>query len=506
MVAFGAAQSISGISPIAGQAGDVVKINGSGFAATMVVNFGPKRASVLASTATQLTVQVPNGQPLGPTSVTVGGSAGRSFITIARSKIALPSNPPAACRGTTGLDGCSCRDNNSSQCVSKGAYLGGTTNNNNIYGERGEFFQDVTDMNIPGRPGAGPAGQFAVQRQYRAAVVTNGPLGNKWNHSYFESLQVEPGGSVVHQDGSGRSDLYLLNNLGTFVAPPEFYTTLTHNPDGSYSLQYKDRTIKKFDATGKLQAISDRNGNALTFGYSLQGQLATVTDTLGRPITYTYDSNGRLTRITDFAGRIIAYTYDSAGDLVSATTPAVTGTPNGNDFPSGKTPSYTYDSKHLLLTIVRPNEVANSGSPVLQNTYDSHASVISQIYGGTNASGIPSGGTYRYTYTPLNSGVTSDDPNLPVMTTQQTDRNGNVTQYDFNRLGYPLAIREYTRGLRPTDPPAYTTTKRYNSDGRLTQTTQAAGNTVQYTYDEGNPERFQQGNLLQESYLPDPSH
>src|SRR5260370_25489412 len=105
MVAFGAAQSISGISPIAGQAGDVVKINGSGFPTMMVVKFGPNRASVLASTATQLTVQVPNGQPLGPTSVTVGGSPGRSFITIDPSKISLPAHPPTACLGHNRLYG-----------------------------------------------------------------------------------------------------------------------------------------------------------------------------------------------------------------------------------------------------------------------------------------------------------------------------------------------------------------------------------------------------------------
>jgi hypothetical protein len=57
------------------------------------------------------------------------------------------------------------------------------------------------------------------------------------------------------------------------------------------------------------------------------------------------------------------------------------------------------------------------------------------------------GGTYTYTYTPLNSGATSDDPNLPVMRTQQTNPNGNVTQYDYNRLGYPVVKREFTHGI-----------------------------------------------------------
>jgi len=504
LISLAAAQSITGITPFTGQAGDVVTINGSGFPANpgqATVKFGPNRAPVLNASPTRLTVQIPYGQPLGPTSVTVNGSSGRPFITTTRSKIALPPNPVAGCQGCACA--CSCQDQNSSPCVSKGAYLGGSPGNGNIYVERGEFFQTVTDLSIPGRPGAAPIVQFAVQRQYRSAAVNSGAVGSKWDHNYFENLQVEPDGSVVYHNGLGRNDLYLRNNVGAFVAPPEFYTKLTHNTDGSYTLQFRDHTLKQFDSTGKLQTIADRNANALTFSYNSQGQLVTVTDTLGRPISYTYDTNGRLTQITDFIGRTVAYAYDAAGNLVSATTPAVTGTPNGNDFPAGKTTRYTYDSNHRLLTITRPNETSSSGPPVLQNTYDANGRVISQIYGGTNASGSPAGGTYTYTYTPLNQGVNSDDPNLPVMTTQQVDRNGNVTQYDFNRLGYPLAIREYTRGLRPTDPPVYVTAMHYNADGRLTQTTLPVGNTIQYTYDEGNPDRFQQGNMLQETRLPD---
>ncbi len=510
LITFAAAQSITGITPFTGQAGDVVTIHGSGFPANpaqATVKFGPNRAPVLTATSTQLTVQIPYGQPLGPTSVTVNGSSGRAFITTTRSKIAVPPNPAAGCQPCACA--CSCPDQNSSPCVSQGAYLGGSpgnaTGNGNIYGERGEFFQTVTDLSIPGRPGAAPAVQFAVKRQYRSAAVNSGPLGNKWDHNYFENLQVEADGSVVHHNGLGRNDLYLKNDAGAFVAPPEFYTTLTHNSDGSYSLLFKDRTLKQFDSTGKIQRTADRNGNALTFSYNSQGELATVTDTLGRPINYAYDANGRLTQITDFIGRTVTYAYDAAGNLVSVTTPAVTGTPNGNDFPAGKTTRYTYDSKHLLLTITRPNETAASGPPVLQNSYDSNGRVIAQTYGGTNASGSAAGGTYTYSYTPLNSGVISDDPNLPVMTTQQVDRNGNQTQYDFNRLGYPLAVRQYTRGLRPADPPVFVTTMHYNADGRLAQTTLPAGNLIQYAYDEGNPDRFQQGNLLQETRLPDAS-
>ncbi len=500
-----AAPSISSISPIAGHAGDVIHINGTGFDPTLannIVKFGPNRAPVLAATATQLTVQVPNGQPLGSTTVSVSGVSGPKFLTAASSKIAsIPPNPAAQC-GSCGCPTCRCREPNSTPCVSQAPNLGGGPNGS-IYGDRGEFFQSVTDLAIPGRPGASAEVEFRLQRSYRSAAYNSGPLGNKWNTSYFETLQKEGDGSLIDIDGSGRYNRYLLNNQGNYVAPAEVYDTLVKNGDGSYTLTYPDGTFKNFSSTGQIESITDRNGNSLTFSYNGSGQLTTVDDTLGRPITYTYNGAGQLVTVTDFIGRVVTYTYDGNGNLISATSPAVTGTPNGNDFPAGKTTRYTYDSNHNLLTITRPNEAASSGPAVLTNTYDSSGRIISQTYGGTNASGIAAGGTYTYTYTTLNAGVASDDPNLPVMTTQQTDPNGNVVQYDYNRLGYPLQKREYTHGIRGTDPPVFTTQMAYDADGRMTQMTLPAGNTTKYQYDEGNTDRHQQGNMLQETRTPD---
>ena len=503
-----AAATISSISPPIGHAGDVVQLNGSGFdtnSSNDVVRFGPNRAPVLAATSTQLTVQVPNGQPLGPTTVSLNGANGPRFTTVTNTKIAsIPPNPAAACSGCT-CGTCSCGDKQSSLCVSKPANLGGSngSGSGNIYGERGEFFQNVTDLAIPGRPGAADSLQFKIQRFYRSAATNSGALGRNWDHSYLERLEVEPDGSIMDHNGLGRNDRYLLNNHGSYVAPAEFYTTLVKNPDGSYTLTYRDRTVKEFDSSGKIQRIQDRNANVLAFSYDAQNRLQTVTDTFGRAITYTYDGSNRIHEITDFVGRTVTYNYSGNGDLVSVTTPAVTGTPNGNDFPSGKTTTYSYDSNHRMLTVTRPNESTSSGPPVIQNTYDSSGRVMKQSYGGTNASGSSAGGTYTYTYSQLNSGVTSDDPNLPVMRTQQTDRNGNVTQYDYNTLGYPLVVREMTHGIRPTDPSSFVTTMTYNADGRLIQTTLPQGNSIQYQYDDGNADRYQEGNLLSETRIPD---
>src|SRR5215475_1698769 len=83
-----AAPAITRITPPVAQPGDIVTIAGSGFGANpaaLNVRFGPNRAPALTVAATQITVQVPTGQPLGPTQVTVSSSNALSFIAAARS-------------------------------------------------------------------------------------------------------------------------------------------------------------------------------------------------------------------------------------------------------------------------------------------------------------------------------------------------------------------------------------------------------------------------------------
>ncbi|MBI1927158.1 IPT/TIG domain-containing protein [Candidatus Poribacteria bacterium] len=185
-----AAPTITQITPFSGQPGDVVTIKGSGFSTDPTQNevrFGPNRAAVRSATATQLTVQVPTGQPLGTTNVTVtfgGTSNSKPFICIMRSKIVTPPNPPV-CRSC-----CEDQESNTSNKVSQGVHSGGSEGgqSGNIFSERGEFYQYETDLSIPGRPGTEPMLHYAFRMEYRAQISFDGPLGHNWDHNYFERL------------------------------------------------------------------------------------------------------------------------------------------------------------------------------------------------------------------------------------------------------------------------------------------------------------------------------
>ena len=89
------------------------------------------------------------------------------------------------------------------------------------------------------------------------------------------------------------------------------------------------------------------------------GQLTQIVDDLDRTNTVAYNTAGLVANVTDFSGRAVRYEYDGNGDLVACVSPPVTGTPNGNDFPGGKTNRYTYSSgylddreNHLLLSVI----------------------------------------------------------------------------------------------------------------------------------------------------------
>ena len=386
------------------------------------------------------------------------------------------------------------------------------------YAEKGEFYLTEVDLSIPDARSTFP--DFSAARVYQSGSNTDGVLGHNWRQQYVdEKLEFQIDGSIVHNNGLDREDRYLLNETGDgFISPPEFFTQLTELSDGSFELRFEGGIVRSFDEAGNLQEIRDRNNNFMSFLYNTEGQMVTVVDPLGRSINYDYIQTGvnagRLDSITDFFDRTIDFTYNSKGDLVEVRSPIVEGTPNSNDFLEGKTTRYTYSSgfsnealNHNLLTVTRPNEVAYGGSPVLVNEYGTSRfefdKIISQTYGGANASEVDAGGTFTYEYEQVATGEFTGDPNQQISLIRETDRNGNVEEYVFNPLGYAVEKREFTKGLRDDEPDFFETLFKYNADGQLIEQTNPEGNTVRYIYDEISDSRFAQGNLLTSTVIPD---
>ncbi|MBI4579278.1 MAG: hypothetical protein HY718_06220, partial [Planctomycetes bacterium] len=124
-----------------------------------------------------------------------------------------------------------------------------------------------------------------------------------------------------------------------------------------------------------------------------------------------------------------------------------------------------------------------------------------QLWGGTNDSGIPAGGLIDYDYLDLGAGSLS----TPSLESTILDRNGNRSIYRFNHHGNCLRREELTnrdvRGPEAAfgrdDPASFITTWAYNDDEELIGLTLPLQNQVLNTFDSANLDRYAQGNILE---------
>ncbi|NIM11129.1 MAG: hypothetical protein GTO45_04005 [Candidatus Aminicenantes bacterium] len=376
-----------------------------------------------------------------------------------------------------------------------------------------EFVVEETDLEIPGR-----GINYKLERTYRSRINFPGVMGWNWCHNYHQRFVPHPDDPnvVIYYNGYGRGDPYTIDSGENHIPPEYHFKKLLKDKDGYLLLRNRNGTVCKFyplDGTGRagrLAAIITRCGNSLVFKYHNNGKLYIVLDSLSRKIQYFYNDSGRLEKVKDFMGREVRYSYSPEGDLIAVTSPAVTGTPNTNDFPNGKTIKYTYSSgyedlslNHNLLTITSPNETAVNGPPSVINHYNDDDRLIKQEWGGTNSSGIPAGGTIIYSRREINQGVDPDNLELPREVVTIKDRSNNETVYSYNINKNLIKKEEKTRGIRPGDPAGFITQYKYTPTGLLHETIQPDGTRTVSPYDTHSKDQFQTGNQLSSIRYPD---
>lgn len=394
----------------------------------------------------------------------------------------------------------------------------------------GEFHTSAVDLAIPGR-----GLDLVWARTYRSRLGRDTAMGYGWDFSY--DLRVEAVGQDVRlYDGNGRADLYRHQVDGTYVAP-QFFREGVFEPDGSFTLRFADMgrwSFRPLDASplaGRIQSISDRNANTISFAYEAgTGKLLAITDTLGRVVTVAWSGN-RIASVTDFAGRTVAYAYyqpsdagGNPGDLKSARSPLVTGTPNGNDFPLGKTTIYTYSTgfaderlNHNLLAITDPR-----GNAWLANEYGTadvagelrFDRLLRQRRGSATD-------TIELVYVPIAAAAVGD-PEPPTLRAILNDRVGNVREYFYDREARLVAKRAFTgradpslpttatanrpaNPLRSGDPPYFEIRYLHDANALTREITHPNGNLTRRVYElEVDPAAPQttQGNLRELWRLP----
>jgi RHS repeat-associated protein len=271
------------------------------------------------------------------------------------------------------------------------------------------------------------------------------------------------------------------NEYYTFPDQAPYNPADTGYSSGTYTLTTKDGTQYVINGnTFKLDRVSDRNGNSLTFTD------AAITSSAGPRVTFTRDGQGRITSVTDPMGQQIHYTYDANGDLATVT-----------DRDGNVTQFFYHPARpHYLDHVIDP-----SGNTGLRTEYDDQGRLLKAI--------DAAGKSIEVAYDPANLLQTVTDA-LGNPTTYEYDARGNIVTevdalggvtrrtYDANdnllTLTDPLGhVWSYTYDgqrnvLTKTDPLRHTTTYTYNGFGQILTETDPLGHTRTATYDgAGNP-------------------
>ena len=370
-----------------------------------------------------------------------------------------------------------------------------------VRGFSGEVVASVEDLAIPG-----VGLDFAWVRTYRSRTGRTTPMGHNWDHSYNLFVEQDAAGIAVN-DGTGRRDVYFAGTNGIYTRN-EFFNEGSLSND-IFTLTFPDTgkwLFHSFDGSaqaGKISRIQDSNGNALRFEYDDVGRLNRVFDTLNRAITIAY-AGEFITSITDFTKRVVTYQYHSPrsfnggpGDLATATSPPVTGTPNGNDFPVGKTTAYTYSkgfadarANHLLLSVTDPKGQTPYRFVYQHNQSDLEFLRVRSMTAGYDTNVL----TFKYlpqTPAPGNQFAT--------MKCIVNDAVGNVSECFYDSLNRCVRQLDYTgravvgittteTGNRPTgklradDPGFFETRWEWNLDSLCTRVIHPRGNVTEMVY------------------------
>ena len=139
---------------------------------------------------------------------------------------------------------------------------------------------------------------------------------------YVASWYISDISGVEVTYGSGTKILFdKKDSNGNYITPYGTFDKLTKNTStGIYTLVRKDKSQYKYDGSGKLISIEDKNGNTLNITYT-GAKISKVTDQAGRSLTFTYPDSDHV-KVTDPADRYVEYVLDSNKNLVSVFDPS----------------------------------------------------------------------------------------------------------------------------------------------------------------------------------------
>lgn len=350
----------------------------------------------------------------------------------------------------------------------------------------------ATDAAIPS-----PGVSLTLRREFNNGLQYRqdpGIWGYGWYTPWSTYLAAATDGSLVTVVGSGGTVRQFVRDQrnGRYFSPAGDSSTLSA-VGGAYELRDVGGVVTRFLTNGRINYITDANGNRVTAGYDGSGRLVSLTHTSGASLTLAYNAAGRIGTITDSAGRVTTYGYDAGGTHLLTV-----------QEPDGKQTVYTYDTSTALAARHALTSVSRAGV-TRTYTYDARGRLASTYVGASID-------VVSFTYDAAGGvNVTDADSTSRLYYNQWgdlarvVDALGNSTTAHFNAAGLVTSLELPTGDTQQVTwnsrslPAAYTNelgqTVRFDWDsslGALSGYTDARGNRTRYDYDA-------RGNLVSET-------
>ncbi len=325
----------------------------------------------------------------------------------------------------------------------------------------GQLVVPKTDLVLPARL------PITIERGYQSGrKEAVGPFGKGTFFNFEKQAQSTESGLVItYAQGNGRIDLLTRQPDGTFqnttVASLKGLV-LTLNADGSRTIRMKDGSLERYSATGRLVGLEERNGNTITIERGGNDLITRIVDASGlRALMFQYDATGRIQQITDPINRTVQYGYNAAGYLETATDPA------------GGITRYTYDVSGNLLAIVDPR-----GITYLTNEYDAAGRVIRQ----TLADGGVSTASYD-TFGTTITATTVTDPRGKTNTSRFNAQGYTANSTDAVGQPIRKTLDQHNQVVEFRDSLNRVTKYTYDANGNVTSLLDAQGNAALFEYE-----------------------
>lgn len=284
-------------------------------------------------------------------------------------------------------------------------------------------------------------------------------MGTNWINSYDARINpngtgdntIAPGAvSVLRPNGQLLG--YILSG-SVYVADADTTHTLTRLIDsGSLTIGWqlvnsRNGATERYDATGKLQVLTEPSGKTQTLAYDPTGRLSTITDGQGRVLALSYDGNNRANKLTQPDGGIVQFAYDGQNNLASIT------------WPDTKVRTFLYEDSRFPNNLTGISD--ENGVRYTTYGYDANGRAVSESMAG---------------------GVAATSLAFGTNSTTVTDALNSARTYNFQNV---LNVTKKTGLSQPggSGCSASTSNLTYDANGNIASRTDFNGNKTTHTYD-----------------------